>query len=629
MSDSRPDLAWQIAANLEYWKNAPAQEHYEPRDCFERANHRMAMALGSRIRDSDTTPNAGFDPAERLPAACDIAPELAAQYAAIGKAYNREREAMRGDYFEKQREDEELAKNRATLAELEQINGLRESTYVRHCRNRAGEVISEDAFTRSRDGRAQLEEDTIELALRLEAAGRPALGSGPQAWIVDPISGDARPLVNVRKRAILPTAAAEKRAPVIAALELLLRRRDHKFDLFCTFTGGRRVPLKTATYGLEVRTALQDLHRKLSKLNAQPFMRRAKASIIFRSSELGGLFDDTGRENRDAEGNWTLHTHAHCLIHFERFLPKKQMKAWTHAVWDFWGAHWSIDGALEKVREACKYVVKPGEQKHLNPAELAALDAALFRLHRVQPLGELREQIRARRESCLTVKRERRAQRGDGGERASELVPVVLPDWNARKANRVRTPPERRANGATVRAITPPNAPNAGAITTPSEANAGAFNAPDGATVQGDLLRWSPELRAYAPPITPNAPETPRRSPPQRPPITFRNRVVARLSPAPYFDRVTTPGLLVWSDQRPDLEAIRALPFVSQIVEAVGAQVRDARASLTRADTRARACVSVHTNPVTVRADPGGPPRTPMLPALCKPQAWQKTEICA
>lgn len=601
---------------------------------------RLMDSYRHNTADRESEVHTGLDP-NAPPASCDISPELAEKYADIGRAFNFERDSMADDAAELAHLADEEERRAREFHEVEELHTLRESTYVRHCRNRAGEVISEDAFTRSRDGRAQLEDDTIDLALRLEAAGRPALGSGPQPWILDPITGNCKPLVNVRKRAILPTAAAEKRAPIIAALELLLRRKDHKYDVFCTFTGGRRIPLKVATQGAEVREGLRDLHRKLSKLNAQPFMRRARASIIFRSSELGGLFDESGRANKDDCGCWTMHTHAHCLVHFERFLPKKAMRAWTKSVWSFWGCHWSIDGALEKVREACKYVVKPGEVKHLDSAELGALDAALFRLHRVQPLAELREQIRARRESCLTVKRERRIARGDGGERSAELTPVVLPDWNARKANRRRSEADY-ARESTRRGRNALKNKTVGC--TVLQNYGGEAQGVEGVgspVVQGELLRWDSDARTERP-LRPdygvsngvnaqnNARTTPRRSPPIAPRSVFQNRVVARLSPAPYFDRVATPGLLVWSDQKPDVAAIRLLPFVSDIIAAVGPQVAEARAKLgSPLYARASACVSVHTNPVTVHDVSSPPPRTPHFPALLSPKSWQKTEVFA
>lgn len=552
------------------------------------------------------------------PAICDTAPELAAEMIEIAGLFNAQRDLEYTELDAQADIEAQLASQREFEAS-EAIHAIRESTYIRHVKNRAGRVVSQEAADKARESRAQLEEDTVDMALKLESVGRAAFGSGPQAWIVAPISGHVKPLVNVRKRAIFPAAAAQKRAPMVNALELLLRRKEHRFDQFCTFTGGQRVPLKVSTEGAEVRAGFEALHRKISKLNGQRFMKTHGARIIFRASELGGLVTDQGEFKKDAEGNWTLHLHAHCLINFKRFLSRKEMAAWTKAVWEFWEDRWSIDGAIEKVREACKYCVKPAEQRLLSPMELKALDTALFKLHRVQPLGQLREHIRYRRENCLTVKREHRVTRR-GGEAVVSSVPVVLPDWNARKKNRLSTAEQReRAERNKKRR----EAEKERLKVVASGSDSGPLGPVSGR--QAEMLRWDSEtaiesiLTAEKPVRKPLRP--PERTAPNRPRTAFRNRVAARLSPAPYFGRVAEPALFVWSDERPDVELIRREAFVADIVAAARPLIDAAQAALARAP---RAKVSVHTSPVTVHADP---PRTAVFPALMRPETWQKPQL--
>jgi hypothetical protein len=557
------------------------------------------------------------------PAICDMPPELAAEYAELAQAYNEARERDFSEIDAHAEVEAQLSAQRE-FDSAESIFEIRESTYIRHVRNRAGKVVSQEAADKARESRAQLDEDTIDMAMKLETVGRAAFGSGPQAWLVAPISGQVKPLVNVRKRAIFPAAAAQKRAPMVNALELLLRRPEHKFDQFCTFTGGQRRPLKVSTEGAEVREGLEAMHRKISKLNAQPFMKKYGARIIFRASELGGLVDDKGTLKKDAEGNWTLHLHAHCLINFKRFLSRPEMSEWTKAVWEFWEDRWSIDGAIEKVRESCKYCVKPADQKLLSPLELKALDTALFKLHRVQPLGQLREHIRYRKENCLTVKREERTVKR-GGESFVQSIPVVLPDWNARKKNRLTTAEQReRAERNKKRREAEKERLAKG--------QGGSYEEPFGPVNahQSEMMRWDSET-AIESVLTAPEPLRKRLAPPQRtalnrPRAVFKNRIAARLSPAPYFGRVAEPGLLVWSDERPDVELIRRERFVADIVAVAGPLVAAAHAALARDPAYTRR-VSVHTSPVTVPVDPPGKPRTPVLPALMRPQTWQKTAL--
>jgi hypothetical protein len=622
------DHAAEIARSAAFWANHKPESPYVPQSPLER----LAAAQMDRYRQAETREENAPKTGESLtesPACFDMAPELAGHYRAIARAFEFERTSMQDDPIEEAITAEREAKAHEEMESLESLQSLRESTYVRHCRNRSGEVISEDAFARSSEGRAKLEDATLRIAMSLESVGRPALGTGPQAWIVDPISGQSRPIINVRKRAILPTVAAEKRAPVIAALEFLMRRRDHKHDLFCTFTSGVRVPLRVATEGAEVRAALAELHRRLSKLNGARFMKKAGARMVFRASEIGSLFDESRRANKNAEGDWTVHPHAHTLIHFRRFLPKKEMAKWAKDVWAFWGTHWHIDGAIEKIREACKYPFKPSEIDSLTPQEIGALDAALFRLHRVQPLGELREQIRARREVCLTIKRERRTRRGDGGERASELVPVVMNDWNARVKDRIPDPEkiwkaEERKNRHWHKRFKQ----TVGLILSALDAASGeqvTLESRHTLPTRRQAVRCAVAIADGRACLFPRV-RTPRAV---VKPTPWQNRIVARLSPAPYFDRVATPGLLVWSVSRPDISAIRAHPVVTPVMNAVGEQVLSARRALASGRVPEGAEVNVHTNPVTVPPLRRPPNATPHFPSLLKPQAWQQTEVFA
>jgi hypothetical protein len=679
-----PGTADAGAANVDAWK---ANQHAwvgdgppAPTTFFERMWDRLMERYAgcpSVDRDPVSGPPArspledwGYDDIGG-PASADVAPEITERYSALARLYSAARDLETDEALEQELEAERAERAAAELAELTETTAVRESTYVRHIRNRSGEVISEEAWERTRAARAQLDEDSVETAIKLESAGRRAFGSGPQAWIVDPISGKSKPIPNFMKRAIIPSVAAEKRAPMIAALELLCRQTDYRFAKFCTFTSGQRVPLVPKTEGAELRAAIQALHRKLNRLNVQPFMKFYGLRLLFRSTEVGSFVEwflaESGRtvdilepatppknkavvrerghggrtltvptsalrsrQHKDENGNWLLHLHAHVLMHWPRYFSAQDRDKIVAQIWQFWGAHWSVDGALEKVREACKYMVKPSDQRLLSEPEFAALDLAFFKTRRVSPLGDLRQQIRFRREHCFTVKRERRIRR-DGAERVADLVPVVVPDWNARAKDRLVSKAEKEARKDRKKRRRRSKIAE----------TADRFRVPAEETEDGQKLlsyRRPQMSRAEAEKIATaivdgDACEFPRRlrTPAKRlgPPLAWQNRVVARLSPAPYFDRVATPALLVWSVSTPDVDMIRAHPVVRQILDATAEQVLTARSSLGRPPAQR----SVHTSPVTGRVctpDPGG---TPHFPALLRPSAWEKqstaTEINA
>lgn len=476
--------------------------------------------------------------------------------------------------------DEELAGIDAEMNDVETLRSLRESTYVRHVKNRSGDIVDEDAFRRGYEAREQLRDDTLDIAFKLHSVGRKAFADkdNPVAFVVCPMTGRFHVLPNVMGRKIFPTVAAQKRSKMVAALELLLRQKGHKFDQFVTFTWGKRCTVR------KLRGVFKRMHRRISKLNSEPFMKQYGASFIFRASEIGGLLGKDGELIRDENGEITFHPHAHVLMHLDHWLPPKKMAALTKQIDRFWGgAWWQIDGAIEKVREACKYCAKPADLRKMNGFELVELDDALFRLHLVQPLGELREQIAARREACLTIKRETRVVVEDG-QKVRRCVPVVMPDWNARKRNRLPDPKvkERAARRAKYRNCVERHKAN-----------------PDKAQYlgmewrQGDLFRSHDNLLTW----NPYEAETAKEKPFKHKPV-IRNRVIARLSPAPYFDRVVSPALLVWNFDAEGLEEINALPFVRDAVEAVREKVEASRA---RALRDGGPKMSVHVSAVTVR----------------------------
>ena len=91
-------------------------------------------------------------------------------------------------------------------------------------------------------------------------------------------------------------------------------------------------------------------------------------------------------------GKPTLHIHAHVIVHLEKKLSKERWSELLANVRGWWKHHFSDAQRIHQAREACKYVVKPGDLDQLADSELAELHHQLFRLHLVQCLGAFKEQ---------------------------------------------------------------------------------------------------------------------------------------------------------------------------------------------------------------------------------------------
>jgi hypothetical protein len=93
----------------------------------------------------------------------------------------------------------------------------------------------------------------------------------------------------------------------------------------------------------------------------------------------------------------------------------------------WWKHHFADSKQIHQAREACKYVVKPGDLDKLTAPELAQLHHQLFRLHMVQCLGNLKEQKKQLEET-----RTRLVMLHEGLESRWKIVP----DWNGERGKR-------------------------------------------------------------------------------------------------------------------------------------------------------------------------------------------------
>jgi len=186
-----------------------------------------------------------------------------------------------------------------------------------------------------------------------------------------------------RRCNFIPVIAQQKRRFVVKLLEYWLKKHGHA--RFWTFTSGERCTVA------DLRERIQDLNRKISRLNAESFMKDAGATIIFRATETGSLVDDEGKEQKNAEGQWLYHPHSHCMVQMTKGrISRPRWSALMRKVWNFMDRNWDEGGQIDSVRECAKYPMKPTDVARLSADETKQLFTALHRLHLVQPLGSVK-----------------------------------------------------------------------------------------------------------------------------------------------------------------------------------------------------------------------------------------------
>lgn len=282
-------------------------------------------------------------------------------------------------------------------------------------RERTGATVDDVKVAQMRRASAELSAMSHAIAEKMRAAGFDAYRDTPfdlYRYFVH--SGHVEKLPKFRRVTFIPSVAQQVRAPLVSALESHLEKQP--FARMWTLTAGARTPL------CDVRQRAKQLHRKISTLNAQPFMHEAGVEISFRSTELGTPeFNSAGpceggNIERDADGRLFFHLHAHCVVILKRgFIPPKKWANLLKKVSSFW-VHWWKDGGetengsatsglIVSAREVCKYLTKPGEMLKLTGEELCELQRQLSRLKLCQPLGVLAEEMKAREAANLRLVR--------------------------------------------------------------------------------------------------------------------------------------------------------------------------------------------------------------------------------
>jgi len=249
-----------------------------------------------------------------------------------------------------------------------------QATYARTAGDLCGEFMDYDKWQTGQEQRKYLLEQTHHIAKQLESEGINAYNADQDLHIFGLHSKSFRELPNFRNICFLPSVAQKNRAQTLKTLEFFLQTQPNARAW--TITTGKRVGLK------DLGDRVRKLHRKISKINATAWMKRAGARFVFRSTELGEVFPD----NEDV----SCHPHVHALMVLQRFIPRDEWSNLLSKIQAFFGAYSQDNGKLRNVREMVKYCVKPSDFLHLDSKHVASLYHATQGLRLVESLRDLR-----------------------------------------------------------------------------------------------------------------------------------------------------------------------------------------------------------------------------------------------
>ncbi|RRJ96748.1 hypothetical protein Ga0100231_023490 [Opitutaceae bacterium TAV4] len=231
-------------------------------------------------------------------------------------------------------------------------------------------------------------------------------------WRVGIHSREWEELPSFRRIMLNPYMAAMARASKLAAVEYFLAFHEPWRYRMWTFTSGDRCKVD------QLKERCRWMFRRISKLNAKLKKRFPGVEIVFRATEFGTLETEgkrgSGGDIQRRGRHIFYHPHCHCIVYVSR--PFMSEGVWgllidyIHSFWKRNGEriHWDAGKLIGSARELVKYVSKPGDMCWLaehRPNELGALYHALEGMRLLEPLGELRRQICARKKAGLTLAR--------------------------------------------------------------------------------------------------------------------------------------------------------------------------------------------------------------------------------
>ena len=302
---------------------------------------------------------------------------------------------------------------------------FQEKQYVEVATNLSGVAYDIDLWEKSGFQKRHLEEQSRIIAEKLNQ-GYYQYGLGWKKHIsVDPYTDrdlyllglhtkGVRKVDQYRNISIIPVKGRQQRNKTIKELTLFVHENPKTRSWL--FTDRRQ---KVGT----LRETIQRMHRRLSRLNHESFMKLYGARFVFRTTELGEIFPL-------GKSDVSVHPHMHALMCLDKKLTKKQFINLNRLIQKFWGAYSRDSGIIRNPREMVKYCVKPNDLLHLNSEQLIKIYYAQNRLHLVQPLADLKTERRKIRENNQKVI-------------IRKGIPHKVPNWNRSTTKKSKADPMR------------------------------------------------------------------------------------------------------------------------------------------------------------------------------------------
>jgi len=284
-----------------------------------------------------------------------------------------------------------------TLGAELQFRGRAESAFMDAVQQFSGQQVDADNWRKGYNFSRRIEDQSVEMARKLESAGVDPWQSRPSLKLVGVCSGLVRELPNLKDWNLFPVVARRKRKKMVKHVNWFMDTSPEKGFRMWTLTSGKRF----AFAGVEDFTRRwEEFNRGIARLNDHPKMKEWGFQILLRANELIGSKNGF---QRDALGTPTFHLHAHLLVAQAHVLNPCEWDEFLHWMNDYWGHHWDESGSIRNSRELVKYMAKPLDLLDLTGEELNELREYVHGKQFVRPMGDMRKRFKELRELRLRV----------------------------------------------------------------------------------------------------------------------------------------------------------------------------------------------------------------------------------
>jgi hypothetical protein len=230
----------------------------------------------------------------------------------------------------------------------------------------------------------------------------------------------AKRIPNFRNINFIPYVAKKNRRKQCKELNYYLEKNPN--CRLWTITTGTRCNSN------ELNTRVRALHRRVSRINSEPFMKEAGATFVYRATEFGEVAPL-------GTADLSFHPHCHALLKLSHYLQKDKWSILLSKIQAYLGAYSQDNGRVKNPRELVKYCVKPSDLEHLNSAQIKTLYESTQGLRLCESLQEfrkLRGQIREEKLKVVLRKGTHKLVPSWNQGHAHEEIPLYLQDPEVR-----------------------------------------------------------------------------------------------------------------------------------------------------------------------------------------------------